>query len=101
MVGLIIMSVIAIAFIVAVGLWVEGIDYMNTHHPDYKGEDFLNEEEDLKDWDITLTDGLEEEIIPIYKFNNGRGAMLCNKCRTIISTGPKTEELYCEKCKTK
>lgn len=22
--------------------WVRGIDYMNTHHPDYKGEDFLN-----------------------------------------------------------
>lgn len=38
---------------------------------------------------------------PIHKFNNGRGAMLCNKCRTIISTGPKTEELYCDKCKPK
>jgi hypothetical protein len=38
---------------------------------------------------------------PIYKYNNGNGAMLCVKCRTIISTGPKTEELYCEKCKPK
>lgn len=36
---------------------------------------------------------------PIYKFNNGRGAMLCNGCRTIISIGPKTEELFCDKCK--
>jgi len=36
---------------------------------------------------------------PIHKFNNGRGAMLCNGCRTIISTGPKTEELFCDKCK--
>ena len=36
---------------------------------------------------------------PIHKFNNGRGAMLCNTCRTIISTGPATKELYCEKCK--
>jgi len=36
---------------------------------------------------------------PIHKFNNGRGAMLCNRCRTIISTGPKTEELLCDKCK--
>ena len=36
---------------------------------------------------------------PIHKFNNGRGAMLCNLCRTIISTGPKTEELLCDKCK--
>lgn len=38
---------------------------------------------------------------PIHKFNNGRGAMLCNKCRNIISTGPATKELYCEKCKIK
>ena len=38
---------------------------------------------------------------PIHKFNNGRGAMLCNICRTIISTGPATKELYCEKCKPK
>lgn len=35
---------------------------------------------------------------PIHKFNNGRGAMLCNKCRTIISTGPATQELYCDRC---
>lgn len=38
---------------------------------------------------------------PIHKFNNGRGAMLCNGCRTIISTGPKTEELFCTACKEK
>lgn len=37
---------------------------------------------------------------PIYKFNNGNGAMLCNKCRTIISTGPKTDKLHCDKCKS-
>lgn len=37
----------------------------------------------------------------IHKFNNGKGAMLCNTCRTIISTGPATKELCCEKCKTK
>jgi len=36
---------------------------------------------------------------PIYKFNNGNGATICNGCRTIISTGPRTEELLCEKCK--
>jgi hypothetical protein len=42
---------------------------------------------------------MNEEIRPIHKFNNGRGAMLCNNCRTIISTGPPTEELFCEKCK--
>jgi hypothetical protein len=36
---------------------------------------------------------------PIHKFNNGRGAMLCNICRTIISTGTATKELYCNNCK--
>jgi len=84
MVGLITIGIFVLIGIVAV--WVEGIDYMHTNHPDYKGEDLFGE---------------EEEVYPIYKFNNGRGAMLCNKCRTIISTGPKTEELYCEKCKVK
>lgn len=38
---------------------------------------------------------------PIHKYNNGNGAMICNKCRTIISIGPKTEEVLCEKCKQK
>jgi len=37
---------------------------------------------------------------PIHKFNNGNGAMICNNCRTIISTGPKTEELLCKNCST-
>jgi hypothetical protein len=23
-------------------LWVRGIDYMSTNHPDYKGEDFFD-----------------------------------------------------------
>ena len=26
-------------------LWAGGIDYMSKNHPDYKGEDFLNEED--------------------------------------------------------
>lgn len=62
----------------------------------YSSKDF----EDMLDWDITLMDGLDEddEVAPIYKLNGGDGAMLCNKCRTIISTGPKTDVLYCEKC---
>lgn len=25
--------------------WVKGIDYMQENHPDYKGEDFFNEED--------------------------------------------------------
>ena len=35
---------------------------------------------------------------PIYKFNNGRGATLCNLCRTIITTGKMTNDLYCDRC---
>lgn len=31
--------------------WVRGIDYMKENHPDYKGEDFLNCEEDESDID--------------------------------------------------
>lgn len=38
--------IICISILVVVILWVQGIDYMNKNHPDYKGEDFLNEEED-------------------------------------------------------
>ena len=79
MVGLIILAVVITAV-----LWANGIHHMNKNHPDYKGEDLFNE---------------QEEAQPIYKFNNGRGAMLCNVCRTIMSTGPKTQQLYCDKCK--
>ena len=28
--------------------WVLGIDYMDKNHPDYKGEDLFDEEEDKK-----------------------------------------------------
>jgi len=38
---------------------------------------------------------------PIHKFNNGKGATICNKCSKIISTG-LTKDLYCStKCKEK
>jgi uncharacterized membrane protein YedE/YeeE len=30
-------------------LWVQGISNMKENHPDYKGEDFLNFEEDEKE----------------------------------------------------
>jgi hypothetical protein len=40
----------------------------------------------------------KEEPKPIHKFNNGRGATLCDKCFVIISE-ELTKELYCEKCK--
>ena len=34
---------------------------------------------------------------PIHKFNDGRGATLCNTCRKIITEG-LTEDLYCDDC---
>jgi hypothetical protein len=38
--------VIGLAILGVVILWVSGIDYMKNNHPDYKGEDFFNEEDD-------------------------------------------------------
>jgi hypothetical protein len=43
MVGLIIFTIAIAASLV--WLWVGGIDYMKQNHPDYKGEDFFNEED--------------------------------------------------------
>jgi hypothetical protein len=40
--------IFGLVFSAVIVLWVEGIDYMNKNHPDYKGEDFFNEEEDEK-----------------------------------------------------
>ena len=38
---IVLLASITIALIIAL-LAVRGIDYMNEHHSDYKGEDFLN-----------------------------------------------------------
>jgi reverse gyrase len=35
---------------------------------------------------------------PIHKFNNSNGATLCHLCRTIITTGKPTNDLYCDRC---
>jgi hypothetical protein len=45
MVGLVIgiVGAFGLAAMVAV-VWVSGIDHMKDNHPDYKGEDFLNED---------------------------------------------------------
>jgi predicted outer membrane lipoprotein len=37
--------IFGLAFSVIIILWVEGIDYMDKNHPDYKGEEFFNEED--------------------------------------------------------
>ena len=58
-------------------------------------------------WKIThnYTNGLMKALI---KFNNGNGAILCNKCHIIIKsnlTEPEwngeTDLLFCETCKPK
>ena len=35
--------IFGLAFFGVVALWVSGIDYMQKNHPDYKGNDFLND----------------------------------------------------------
>ena len=47
-------------------------------------------------------------IVPIIKYNNGYGAILCNKCRIIIKENlshdeiqGKTDLLYCQTCERK
>ena len=55
MVGL---GILIVVLLGVVATYVKGLDDMNDKYPDYKGEDLFNE--DLKDWDVTLGDGLEE-----------------------------------------
>ncbi len=47
--------------------WVRGIDYMQKHHPDYKGEDFLNWDGKNDGWDdITKSagrDGWDDNLV--------------------------------------
>ena len=37
----------------------------------------------------------------IWRFNNGHGALLCNRCRIIIREGTEHEDVehYCASCK--
>lgn len=46
MVGLV---CIVLGLLVAVAVWVQGIDSMHKNYPDYKGEDLFGEEEKEKD----------------------------------------------------
>jgi hypothetical protein len=56
MVGLI-CCIVAIAFIMTVALWVNGIKYMKDEFPDYKGEDLFGEDPlDEKDSEIKFED---------------------------------------------
>ena len=37
----------------------------------------------------------------IFKFNGGRGALLCNRCRVIVAAGNEHEDVehYCDGCR--
>jgi hypothetical protein len=48
MVGLI---CIVLGLLVAIAVWVEGIDSMHKNYPDYKGEDLFGEDEEKKEKD--------------------------------------------------
>jgi hypothetical protein len=46
-----------------------------------------------------------KKLKPIIKLNNGNGAILCNKCHTIIKSNlskeefkGKTDIIWCDKC---
>ena len=53
MVGLV---CVVLGLLVAVAVWVEGIDSMHKNYPDYKGEELFGEDEEKKED--------EEENIP-------------------------------------
>lgn len=65
MVGLVMWKVyflLGIVVIVVALLWVSGIDYMQKNYPDYKGgnNDGFDFDDEIKDWDVTVIDGLDE-----------------------------------------
>lgn len=44
---------------------------------------------------------MDNKLKPIIKYNGGLGAILCHRCKVIITTGFKSKELYCSNCKEK
>lgn len=57
-------------FVIAIisWLWVRGIDYMKENHPDYRGEDFLNWDEDEIDDEFSRQS--KENNKKIYESDN-------------------------------
>ncbi len=45
---IVLLIVLFLALVLLSWAWVKGIDYMKENHPDYKGEDWLNWDEDDK-----------------------------------------------------
>ena len=57
-------GIILVIVSIIVILWVRGISYMHKHHPNYKGEDFLNWGEDAHQKAAAGRDGWDEEWYP-------------------------------------
>lgn len=57
---IIIYAVMLILIAILVWFWVGGIDFMKKNHPDYKGEDFLNWDQDINK--IAGRDGWDENL---------------------------------------
>jgi hypothetical protein len=53
---------LGIVVIVAALLWISEIDYMHKNYSDYKGgsDDGFDFDDEIKDWDVTVADGLDE-----------------------------------------
>ena len=51
---IILITGISILSLLIASFWVIRIDYMNNNHPDYKGEDFLDEDSELKQYKIFI-----------------------------------------------
>jgi len=63
MVGLIIIvALTAILLGSLVWLWVGGIEYMAKNHPNYKGEDFLDWDKEVDDYEIGPFNTPEKKI---------------------------------------
>jgi hypothetical protein len=45
---LILFGVIVLLALPVIWLWIRGFDYMNTNHPDYKGDDLFGLDDDDK-----------------------------------------------------
>lgn len=59
----IVYTTMAIVVVLISYFWVNGIMNMHEKYPNYKGQEFNEgfDFDDNSDWDVTLTDGLEEE----------------------------------------
>jgi len=54
-------TIMTIVVIILSILWVKGITDRHEEHPDYKGNhDGFDFDDEIKDWDVTIADGLEE-----------------------------------------